>query len=175
MWLEEKLYLIYIYIQFPSKKRYPYISIFKSFELTSLPMEFLKGLEDIKFQLRFKLQKFYLTTFLTMMHCCCRCSQNSKLPQLSSRHFFMKNDEISTVKKKSNVKKCCYFFVYYYYYVDEWKKTQQAILYWQSCQTAHFLIFILSYVCWYSCFNPIYYILKDNWCKVIFSTLKKYE
>ena len=28
--------LIYIYIQFPSKKRYPYISIFKSFELTSL-------------------------------------------------------------------------------------------------------------------------------------------
>ena len=63
-------------------------------------MEFLKGLEDIKFQLRFKLQKFYLTTFLTMMHCCCRCSQNSKLPQLSSRHFFMKNDEISTVKKK---------------------------------------------------------------------------
>ena len=88
-------------------------------------MEFLKGFEDIKFQLRFKLQKFYLTTFLTMMHCCCRCSQNSKLPQLSSRHFFMKNDEISTVKKKSNVKKCCYFFVYYYY-VDEWKKNSTS-------------------------------------------------
>ena len=135
-------------------------------------MEFLKGLEDIKFQLRFKLQKFYLTTFLTMMHCCCRCSQNSKLPQLSSRHFFMKNDEISTVKKKSNVKKCCYFFVYYYYYVDEWKKTQQAILYWQSCQTAHFLIFlkvslyVMSYLLRYKNMNNYKLITTTFWLEI---------
>ena len=91
-----------IFIQFPSKKRYPYISIFKSFELTSfstcLGMEFLKGFEDIKFQLRFKLQKFYLTT-LTMMHCCWLLQMQPKFKIAAIISAFMKNDEISTIKK----------------------------------------------------------------------------
>ena len=91
-------------------------------------MEFLKGLEDIKFQLRFKLQKFYLTTFLTMMHCCCRCSQNSKLPQLSSRHFFMKNDEISTVKKNQMSRNAATSSCTTTTMLMNEKKTQQAIL-----------------------------------------------
>ena len=61
-------------------------------------MEFLKGFEDIKFQLRFKLQKFYLTT-LTMMHCCWLLQMQPKFKIAAIISAFMKNDEISTIKK----------------------------------------------------------------------------